>query len=74
LTLKSWDHAVDQWILRVNSLAKWCPDLKLPTITDDGRQAMIQQVCLGATSYKGIKEKPVWPAVKAWLSGSSRRW
>ena len=70
LTLKSWDHAVEQWILRVNCLAKWCPDLKLPTITDDGRQAMIQQVCLGAISYKDIKDKPVWPAVKSWLSGA----
>ena len=70
LTLKQWDHAVEQWILRVNCLARWCPDLQLPTITDDGRQAMIQQVCLGAVSYKDIKEKPVWPAVKSWLSGA----
>ena len=72
LTLKSWDHTVEQWILRVNCLAKWCPDLKLPTITDDGRQAMIQQVCRGAISYKDIKDKPVWPAVKLWLSGAQQ--
>ena len=72
LTLKNWDHAVEQWILRVNTLVKWCPDLQLPTVTDDGRQAMIQQVCLGAISYKDIKEKPVWPAVKSWLSGAQQ--
>ena len=33
---------------------------------------MIQQVCLGAVSYKDIKEKPVWPAVKSWLSGAQQ--
>jgi ATP-dependent helicase HrpB len=72
LTLKAWDHAVDQWILRVNGLAKWCPELQLPTITDDGRQAMIQRVCHGATSYKEIKEKPVWPVVKSWLTDAQQ--
>ncbi|MEI9960924.1 MAG: helicase-related protein [Limisphaerales bacterium] len=25
LTLKDWDDSVDQWILRLNLLAKWCP-------------------------------------------------
>jgi ATP-dependent helicase HrpB len=72
LTLKQWDHEVEQWILRVNSLAKLCPELKLPAITQDGRQKMIQRVCLGAVSYKDIKERPVWPAVKSWLSGDQR--
>ena len=68
LVLKQWDQAVEQWILRVNRLAGWCPDLRLPTITDDGRQAMIQQVCLGGVSYKDIKDKDVWPVVKSWLT------
>jgi len=68
LTLKQWDHAVEQWIVRVNRLAEWCPDLRLPAITDDGRQAMIQQVCLGGVSYKDIKDKDVWPVVKSWLT------
>ncbi len=68
LTLKQWDHAVDQWILRVNFLSRACPDLHLPPIGEEDRQLMIQQVCLGACSYKEIKEKPVWPVVKSWLS------
>jgi len=28
-----------------------------------------EQVCLGASSYREIKERPVWPVVKSWLSG-----
>ena len=32
LTLKQWDHSVDQWILRLNRLSQWCPELELPPI------------------------------------------
>lgn len=65
--LKHWDAAVDQWIHRVNSLARWCPDLGLPSITEDDRQMMIGQICLGAYSLKDVKEQPVMPVVKSWL-------
>ncbi len=68
LTLKNWDHAVEQWILRVNSLARWCPDLQLPAISEADRQSMIQKICLGSFSQKDIKDKPVWPVVKSWLN------
>lgn len=68
LTLKEWDHSVDQWIQRVNNLAAWCPDLGISTITEDDRHTMIAQVCLGSVSYKDIKEKPVWPVVREWLN------
>ena len=26
--LKEWDHAVEQWILRLNLLSQWCPELR----------------------------------------------
>ena len=35
---------------------------------------MIEQICHGATSYKEIKDKPVWPVVKAWLSAQQQAW
>ncbi|MFH0954363.1 MAG: ATP-dependent helicase C-terminal domain-containing protein [Verrucomicrobiota bacterium] len=72
LVLKSWDHAVDQWMVRVNCLARWCPELNLPAITGEDKEAMIRKVCLGSASYKEIKEKPVWPAVKSRLSGAQQ--
>ncbi|MCX6977046.1 MAG: hypothetical protein NTX04_03710 [Verrucomicrobia bacterium] len=29
---------------------------------------LLEQICLGASSYKEIKERPVWSVVKSWLS------
>jgi ATP-dependent helicase HrpB len=66
--LKNWDNAVDQWILRLNQLAGWYPEFELPPIGDDDRRMLVEQICLGATSYKEIKERAVWPVVKSWLS------
>ena len=68
LTLKDWDDSVDQWILRLNLLARWCPEFELPPITDDDRKHLIEQLCHGAFGYKDIKERDVKPVVKSWLS------
>jgi ATP-dependent helicase HrpB len=72
LQLPKWDHAVAQWILRLNLLAEWCPDLQLPPIRDEHRQHIIEQLCLGAFSYKDLKDREVKPVVKSWLSASQR--
>ncbi len=68
LTLKEWDYGVEQWILRLNLLTQWCPELNLPPITEPDRVALIEQICHGATGYKDIKDKPAKPVVKSWLS------
>ena len=70
LTLKDWDDSVDQWILRLNLLVKWCPEFALPPITDDDRKHLIEQLCHGAFGYKDIKERDVKPVVKSWLSAA----
>lgn len=72
--LKGWDDAVDQWIVRVNRLREWMPELGLPAIAAEDRVALIEQVCHGAVSYKEIKDKPVWPVVKEWLSRQQQQW
>jgi ATP-dependent helicase HrpB len=68
LTLGGWDDGVDQWIARLNCLAKWCPDLALPPIGEDDRRALIEELCHGAFGYKDIKDRPVREAVRGWLS------
>jgi ATP-dependent helicase HrpB len=68
LTLTEWDHAVDQWITRLNLLSQWCPELLLPPITDADRHHLVEQLCHGAFGYKDLKDKPVKPVVKSWLS------
>jgi ATP-dependent helicase HrpB len=72
LTLPNWDHSVEQWILRLNLLTQWCPDLQLPRIEDEDSRHIIEQLCLGAVSYKDIKDRDVRPVVKSWLSAAQR--
>jgi ATP-dependent helicase HrpB len=68
LTLKNWDDPVEQWTARLNLIAKLMPELGLPSWQDDDRVAAIAQICHGAVSYKEIKEAPVWPVLRDWLS------
>jgi ATP-dependent helicase HrpB len=72
LSLPKWDHAVTQWILRLNLLAQWCPDLALPPIGDEERRHIIEQVCHGAVSYKDIKDREVKSVVFSWVSHAQR--
>jgi len=72
--LKNWDHAVEQWIIRVERLREWMPELGLPPLGPGERRDLIQQICYGAISYKEIKERPVWPAVKSWLASNQQEW
>ncbi len=68
LNLKGWDAGVEQWISRVNFVARHCPETDVPMIDDQARQLLIEQICQGALSYKEIKDRPVLPVVQEWLS------
>ncbi len=72
LLLPNWDHHVEQWLQRLKLLCHHCADLQLPPITDDDKKAIIEQLCLGAASYKDIKEREVKPIVMSWLSPAQR--
>jgi ATP-dependent helicase HrpB len=72
LVLSEWDHGVDQWIARLNCLAKWCPEFELPPLGEADRRDLIEQLCLGAYGYKDIKDRPVRTAVRGWLGGGQQ--
>lgn len=72
LTLKEWDYGIEQWILRLNLLSQWCPELGLPPIAEPDRRHLIEQVCHGAFGYKDIKDKPVQGVVKSWLGAAQQ--
>ena len=72
LQLPKWDHGVAQWVTRLNLLAGWCADLQLPPIRDEDRRHIIEQVCLGALSYKDLKDREIKPVVMSWLSALQR--
>lgn len=68
LKLDGWDDAVEQWILRVNRLAEWFPELEVNPIREADRATLIEQVCYGELGYRGIKDKPVLPVLREWLT------
>jgi ATP-dependent helicase HrpB len=68
LAIPGWDHGVEQWILRLNRLAEWCPDLNLSPIGSEERRQILEQFSLGAVSYRDLKTRDVKSVVKSWLS------
>ncbi len=68
LRLEDWDERVEAWIRKVNFAAKHCPELEIATIDADARRMLVEEICLGATSYKDIRNKPVWETVRGWTT------
>jgi ATP-dependent helicase HrpB len=68
LNLKAWDAAVDQWIDRLNFAARHLPELGIAVLDDEGRRLLLENICLGAFSYREVRERPVWPTLRTWLS------
>ena len=68
LKLETWDDSVEQWITRVNRLAEWFPELEVNPITEPDRATLIEQICYGELGYRGIKDKPVMPVLRDWLT------
>jgi ATP-dependent helicase HrpB len=72
--LDNWNEAVELWILRVNRLREWMPELALPAIGAEDRGVMLELICQGAFSANQIKARPVLPVVKSWLSRRQQGW
>jgi ATP-dependent helicase HrpB len=68
IKLEAWDDTVEQWITRVNRLAEWFPELEVNPITDADRATLIEQICYGELGYRDIKDKPVMPILRDWLT------
>lgn len=68
LHLKQWDSAVDDWIHRVNFVARHCPETEIAPVDDEAVQLLVEQICHGALSYKELKDRPVIATVKEWIS------
>ncbi|GAB1488686.1 ATP-dependent helicase HrpB [Opitutaceae bacterium] len=67
IVLTEWNESVDQWIIRVNRLAEWFPELEVTPITDADRATLIEQICYGSYGARELKDKPVMPALREWL-------
>ena len=67
IMLTEWNENVDQWIVRVNRLAEWFPELEVTPITEADRATLIEQICYGSYGARELKDKPVMPALRDWL-------
>ncbi|HTT55790.1 MAG TPA: ATP-dependent helicase C-terminal domain-containing protein, partial [Opitutaceae bacterium] len=72
IVLPAWNEAVEQWITRVNCLAKWFPELGVAPITAPDRTTLIEQICLGSFGARELKDKPVMPVLESWLTPAQR--
>jgi len=68
IAIDAWDESVEQWINRVNRLAEWFPELEVNTIGPADRVTLIEQVCYGETSARGVKGRDVMPVLRDWLT------
>lgn len=72
LSLPLWNEAVEQWIIRLNCLASWMPELELPRIGADERHFLLEQIVRDATSFRALKDRDPRPVLHGWLSASQR--
>jgi ATP-dependent helicase HrpB len=68
ITIDAWDDSVEQWITRVNRLAEWFPEYEVNPVAPADRLTLIEQVCYGETSARGVKGKEVMPVLRDWLT------
>lgn len=67
LQLAQWTETVDQWIVRVNRLSEWFPELEVSPITAGDQATLIEQVCFGCFGARDLKDQPVMPVLRQWL-------
>ena len=68
IKLTTWDASVDQWILRLDLLARICPELGITPITEADRRTLLEHLCHGAIAAKDVKDRPVKPVFRGWLN------
>ena len=68
LKLDRWDETVDQWIARVRCVAEWFPERKLITYDETDLRLILHELCVGASRYKQIQDRPVLPHFRDALS------
>ena len=73
LRLNGWDDAVEQWIERVNFLARVLPEQNIPNLGPDERHHIILLACDQAVCYRDIKDLPILPLARSLLTPPQQR-
>ncbi len=62
----NWNEDVEDWLARVDFLAKACPDLGIEPLSDEDKGLIIHDICSGARSVSEARGRPVLPALHDW--------
>jgi len=68
ITIEQWDATAEPWITRVNRFAEWFPEYEVNPVADADRATLVEQLCYGETSARGVREKEVMPVLRDWLT------
>jgi ATP-dependent helicase HrpB len=68
IKLEAWDESVEAWVVRVNRLAEWFPELEVNPITEGDRATLIEQICYGELGARDLRDKAVMPVLRDWLT------
>ncbi len=69
--IEAWDESVEQWILRVNRMAEWFPELEVNPLTEADRATLIEQICYGELGARAVKDKSkdeIMRVLRDWLT------
>ncbi|WP_448577907.1 ATP-dependent helicase HrpB [Thermosphaera sp.] len=64
LKLARWDDAVEQWIARIQFIAREAPEAGVEAFTENEQRRALEQICLGAFSQKDVRDRPVLPVLQ----------
>ncbi len=71
IKIEAWDESVEQWILRVNRMAEWFPELEVNPLTEADRATLIEQLCYGELGARAVKDKSkedIMRVLRDWLT------
>ena len=71
IKIEAWDETVEQWIIRVNRLAEWFPELEVNVLTEADRATLIEQLCYGELGARAVKDKDkaeIMAVLRDWLT------
>ncbi|HBB67973.1 MAG TPA: helicase [Elusimicrobia bacterium] len=69
----AWNEEVEEWLSRVEFLAKTCPDLGLEPLGEEDLKLIISEICAGAKSVSDARERPVLPSLQNWFGWEKNR-
>ena len=71
--LQNWNEDAEEWLARVEFLAKAAPDMGLEPLGEEDIKLVIADICNGARSVAEARTRPVLPALQNWFGWEKNR-